>query len=212
MNNPEDKLENGNKLPTKYEDPIDLFILTYTSKLNPIFKSFGFTANGITTISFLFGLLACYLFYTKKYIFSAISYIISYFFDVMDGNYARTYNMMSEFGAKYDVVTDQIVVFLLFSLGVFFTKTKPKFFYFKPLAIIGTIVYYTLIWYYLSCQDTYYNEHKENKSTNNTLSHTYEGICINTNHLSIIKYFGTGSCNVIFVPFIIIMFIFVTKK
>ena len=127
----------------------------------------------------------------------------------MDGNYARTYNMMSEFGAKYDMISDNIVIFILFSLGVFFTKTKPKFFYFKPLAIIGTIIFYFLIYYYLSCQDTYYNADTEKNSTN--ISHTYEGICVNTNHLSVFKYFGTGSCNVIFVPFIIIMFIFVTK-
>lgn len=40
--------------------------------------------------------------YVEKYKIGTILYYIGYFFDCMDGNYARTYKMTSDFGDKYD--------------------------------------------------------------------------------------------------------------
>ena len=40
--------------------------------------------------------------YVEQFQIGAILYYIGYFFDCMDGNYARTYKMTSNFGDKYD--------------------------------------------------------------------------------------------------------------
>ena len=45
------------KLPSKYENPVDLFFITIAEAINPIFYKIGFTANGITTLSLIFGLI-----------------------------------------------------------------------------------------------------------------------------------------------------------
>ena len=45
----------------------------------------------------------------NNYILACIYYFISYFFDVLDGIYAREYNMVSEFGDYYDHIKDIVV-------------------------------------------------------------------------------------------------------
>ena len=102
-----------NKLPVKYDDPLDIFFKKYIDKLIIPCKKLGFTPNMITTISFLFGLLCCYLYYKQYYIIASICYLLFYFFDVMDGYYARIYEMYSTFGSYYDVITNIFVVILL---------------------------------------------------------------------------------------------------
>jgi phosphatidylglycerophosphate synthase len=108
---------NGNKLPEYYDEPLDLFYKKYIIIIMPYFYKLGITPNFITTLSLFFGLLTCYLYYKQYYILSGLSYIISYFFDVMDGYYARLYNMKSKFGSYYDVISDitvDIILFILF--------------------------------------------------------------------------------------------------
>jgi len=66
-----------------------IFLQKYIDIINPHFKDAGMTPNMITSISLAFGLLACYLYYKSYYIFAALAYIVSYFFDTMDGYFAR---------------------------------------------------------------------------------------------------------------------------
>ena len=96
------------KIDEKYENPIDHIFLLISESLCPIFYSLNFNANGITTLSLIFGLISIYYLYTGKVIMFMISYIISYFFDCMDGHFARKYNQVTKFGDYYDHITDVI--------------------------------------------------------------------------------------------------------
>lgn len=75
----------------------------------PFFHSLNFTANGITTLSLIFGLVSIVFLYKSLPIPAVACYIISYFFDVMDGRYARRYKMVSKLGDYYDHIKDWVV-------------------------------------------------------------------------------------------------------
>jgi phosphatidylglycerophosphate synthase len=125
----------------------------------------------------------------------------------MDGNFARTYNMMSEYGAMYDSISDIVVGLTLVYLFVKNKHIKKEFNFFKPLVIFLGIVLYGASMYYLSCQDTYYKENTKDKQ----LSYSYSGICYKTDHLSFVKYFGVGTLY-LFIALTIASHIFVTKN
>jgi hypothetical protein len=74
----------------------------------PFFKKIGFTPNGITTLSLIFGIASAYYLYKGKIYMFALLYTISYFFDVMDGHFARKYKMVSKGGDYYDNVIKQM--------------------------------------------------------------------------------------------------------
>ena len=97
------------KIPEESDNPIDNFILKIVDPLCPLFKALHFTPNGITTISLVFGLLSAYLLYKGHPYLFGITFFISYFFDCMDGYYARKYNMVTRFGDIYDHVKDIVV-------------------------------------------------------------------------------------------------------
>jgi phosphatidylglycerophosphate synthase len=186
--------ENGNKLPNEYNDPIDTFILDFTKHLNPYFKKLYFTPNGITTISLIFGLITCFLYYKKKYMLASLFFILAYFFDCMDGQYARTYNMQSKFGALYDNLSDHFIAFILMFLFIFNKYISKKY-----KIIIGLIVFISYIGttYYFGCQEKYYSE--KNKNNNNYVEapSLLKNYCINTHDMKYIRYFGTGFFNLI---------------
>ena len=92
----------------------------------PYFYKLGITPNFITSLSLFFGLLTCYLYYKQYYILSGLSYIISYFFDVMDGYYARLYDMKSKFGSYYDIISDISILIILFILLVVNKNIKKQ--------------------------------------------------------------------------------------
>lgn len=205
------KYNSGNKLPYYYDDPIDIFLKKICDILNPYFFNIGITPNIITTLSFLFGLLSCFLYYKNLYILSSISFLISYYFDVMDGYFARIYNMRSKFGSYYDFITDTLIGLLFFYLIIINKKIiKLKLINIKFLIIFIFITLYLLSVYHFSCQEKY------TKNTNKI--NVSEGLFmlkyINCNDVSIMKYtryFGTGFLSIFFV-FVIFLHIFFTKK
>ena len=101
------------KIPLHNEDHIDNIMIPIADKLCPMFKKLKYTPNGITTISLLFALAAIYNLGTRNITMFSLYYSISYFFDVMDGHYARKYNMKSENGDKYDHFKDVSVVLVI---------------------------------------------------------------------------------------------------
>ena len=97
------------KVGIEYENPIDNMCYDLAKSMLPYFRSMNFTPNGITTLSLLFGLAAICFLYNKQFIPFAIMYIISHFFDCLDGAYARKYDMVTDFGDWYDHITDWLV-------------------------------------------------------------------------------------------------------
>jgi phosphatidylglycerophosphate synthase len=199
--------KNGNKLPPEYDDPVDIFYKKYIDILNPYFKNIGFTPNGITTISLLFGLFACYLYYKKSYILSGVFFIISYFFDTMDGYYARIYNMQSKFGSYYDVVSDWIVILILLYLFItnkHIIKSKINI---KLIIIFFIIILVLVDSYHMSCQEDYTKvTNKEYVSDGLSFLDTIK--CKNHNNMIYTRYFGPGVLNLVIGILLISHFIF----
>jgi phosphatidylglycerophosphate synthase len=211
MNNDDnDVIKPGKKLPEKYDDPIDLFYADICDIIMPYFKSAGFTPNMITTISFIFGLISCYLYYIQNYVLASISYIISYFFDVMDGIFARKYNMKSKFGSYYDLYSDFIVLFILIYL-VLTNKNfiKLKYINIKILFIIFLFIYSIVSLYHFTCQESYVRstaKHNSSEALQNRIL-----TCMDHKHMRITRFFGPG-INSCIIPLFIFVHIFLTKK
>jgi phosphatidylglycerophosphate synthase len=182
------KIKTGNKLPEHYDDPVDIFYKKYIDVINPHFKEAGMTPNMITTLSLLFGLLTCYLYYKSYYVSAGLSYIVSYFFDVMDGYFARTYDMGSVFGSYYDSISDNAVVLILLIL---FYKNPNLQFKYKIIIFILLAVYGIGTAYHMSCQEKYVKETNE-KHVSEGLSFLDNIKCVNFENMKYTRIFGTG--------------------
>jgi|APSaa5957512576_1039674.scaffolds.fasta_scaffold95545_1 phosphatidylglycerophosphate synthase len=98
----------------KYESPIDTRIFFPISDLfMDSFRKIGFTPNGITLLSTILQLLSIYYFVKHKPLISTTLYLLGYIMDCMDGRMARKYNMYSKIGEVFDMVSDNVVNYLL---------------------------------------------------------------------------------------------------
>jgi phosphatidylglycerophosphate synthase len=154
----------------------------------------------ITTLSFLSGLLAVYLFYKNHYILSAFFFILGYFFDCIDGNMARQFNMITKFGDLYDHLTDIFVSVAL--LIVFIIKNIPIKLKIFSLTIILFFLFLGCI--HLGCQEKYYELINKKVSNDGVLS-KFRNMCKDKTYIYITKYFGLGTYTVVIV--LLILFI-----
>ena len=181
-------IKTGNKLPHYYDDPVDLFYKRYIDIINPHFKAAGMTPNMITSISLAFGLLACYLYYKSYYIFAALAYIVSYFFDTMDGYFARMYDMGSVFGSYYDSISDNAVALLL----LFLFYKNPNISGRVKLAIILVLVIFAFgTAYHMSCQEKYVKKTNE-KHVSEGLAFLDKIQCSDSENMRYSRFFGSG--------------------
>jgi hypothetical protein len=189
----------GNKLPKKYDDVIDTKLIQWFDVLNPYFKSVGFTPNGITTLSFGFGLLACYFYYKNSYLLSSLCYLISYFFDGMDGYFARVYKMGSKFGSYYDFMSDNLVGAILIYL---FLKNKKLSVYTKTILFFIIFCLICITAYHLNCQEKYVHITNKKYESDGLKYLPFE--CQRINDMKYTRYFGPGVlyCSLAFIIFI----------
>lgn len=112
------------KISRAYENCFDNIIIDTCDRVAPAFKAINCTPNTITTFSLISGLISVWLLHQKHYIAAAVFYSLSYFFDCLDGHFARKYGMVTEFGDIYDHVKD-IMVFASY-IYVLFTQLYAK--------------------------------------------------------------------------------------
>ena len=146
--------DNSKKVPDKLNCFIDNEILYYGIKTYPIYRKFNMTPNDLTTISLLLGLISIYFFYNKFFILSSLFYFLSYVYDVLDGNYARKYKMVSKFGDLYDhfkdITVNLLLLYVFYNNMTFKNHTNLVIFSF----IITFILFITLN-LHLGCQEIY---------------------------------------------------------
>jgi phosphatidylglycerophosphate synthase len=200
-------IKTGNKLPDYYDDPVDIFYKKYIDIINPHFKEAGMTPNMITTISFVFGLLACYLYYKSYYISAALSYIVSYFFDTMDGYFARIYDMGSVFGSYYDSVSDNVVALLL--LFLFYKNLKISV-HVKLTIILVLAIYGFGTVYQMSCQEKYVKKTNE-KHVSKGLAFLDKVKCSDFENMRYTRFFGSGVSTLV-IAILMGLHTFLTKK
>ena len=173
----------GLKIDFEYENPLDAFLIKINQLLNPLWYSLNFTPNTLTTISLLLGCLGIYFVYQKKYILGALIYMLAYFFDCADGNYARTYNMQTKFGDYYDHICDLFKVVLLFYY-IYNTKEISRRNKIVFLIMFGLIGIMNGI--HMGCQQKIYDEKQ-------SVLNLFKKFCYNTKIISITRYFGIGT-------------------
>lgn len=105
----------------------------------PRLKSMGFTPNGLTALSFLFSVLFNFCFYKGFYMWASICLFLRARFDSLDGQYAREYNMVTEFGDWFDHLNDVLAFSLPFVI-ILYIKIKHYSVLQQVLIVIGILV------------------------------------------------------------------------
>jgi phosphatidylglycerophosphate synthase len=194
------------KIPRNCENPIDNINIDFAEKLCPLFKTLHFTPNGITTLSLFFGLISIYSLYKGNLIAFGVIYYISYFFDVMDGHYARKYKQTSDFGDYYDHIKDFIVV-----TGVIAVLVYRLVYVHKRCNVGVTLtcvaicaIMFILMTMHLGCQEQIYDKLKNKDSESASLNFTRQ-MCGNPKYIRWLRYFGCASAIIIFILVVVII-------
>ena len=151
------------KINHEYENSFDNILIDACEKIAPSFKKINFTPNDITSLSNISMCITLLLLLQLKYYWAGLFLILSYFFDCLDGCFARTYNQVTEFGDKYDHYSDIIknVSFLL----LLYTINPTKFMNVLPIIII----FFILAMMHLGCQELLYNKEESGTLSYNKL-------------------------------------------
>jgi phosphatidylglycerophosphate synthase len=149
----------ASKIPTKLENPIDNILVMLADKSAPFFREMNWTPNMITSLCVLSLLVSVYLLIRGNIIGFALFYLLSYWFDVLDGYYARLYLMETDFGDNYDHLTDILgfVLLILVCIGLYrksFTTCK----------FIVTFIILLLSFVQFGCQEKWSTYHTSSKS------------------------------------------------
>ena len=188
-------METGRKINTYHENPIDNILIKICQNVNKYFFKLNFTPNMITSVSLIVSLYSSHSIYNKQYKLGAVLFLIAYFFDCLDGNYARTYNMTSKFGDLYDHTSDMFKILILI-LCIILLKIKRNT---KLLFIVIFFIFGLLSGIHIGCQEKMKPNTKKNKSK--TLDFT-KYLCSNKNNITYTRYFGMGTFNIIIFLFI----------
>ena len=189
-----------NKLEDHYECPSDKYILLFIDTHLDIYYKLGFTPNMITTLSILIGLLSGYEIFQGNYNAAAILWLISYYFDCVDGKLARQYDMVSKFGDLYDHIGDAFKYMVV--LYALFYSTKKKTTNKQWLYILIILILMVLSIVHMGYQEKIYDKKEES---------SYLNVCkiftsLDNNPRRTIQYtkqFGCGTWNLCFALVII---------
>jgi 1L-myo-inositol 1-phosphate cytidylyltransferase / CDP-L-myo-inositol myo-inositolphosphotransferase len=131
---------------------MDRLITRFISRqLTSFFLKTSITPNQITFLSLFIGLAAALCFLLGGYkmgIAGSVLLLVSAWVDCADGEVARLKFMTSEWGAKLDIVSDNIVhcsVFFAIGMGLYFSTGESIFKYLGMLAVLGSLTAFILL-------------------------------------------------------------------
>lgn len=194
----------GRKIPAHLDNPFDNVFIAIANTIQPAFHTLGFTANGITILSGIFSLAAVYCLWRGWYGWCALMYLVGYFFDVMDGYYARTYKMVSNYGDMLDHVKDWIAHVLFYVILLM----SPRIAIVWKVWFIGiAIVFAVTTSVQMGCQEVYYSKKKQTNESP-TLS-VLQKLCTKDEEekLMMLRWVGLGTYNVLIVISLILMYV-----
>jgi phosphatidylglycerophosphate synthase len=180
------------KIPKEMENPIDNILINIADTTSPFHKNLGATPNILTTISLILTIISAIFIHLNYYKLAAIFYFISYYYDCMDGFFARKYNMVTEFGDYYDHITDALKILVIG--GVVFYKIKSK--------IVGPTIFFGILWLimnvHMGCQEEYYNSEKSKSLA------ILKNFCFGSPNemMQYTKFFGVGTVQLLLTAFI----------
>jgi phosphatidylglycerophosphate synthase len=188
-----------NKLPPELENPIDNVILQCSAQLLPGLKATGHTPNIITTYSLVAGLGAVYALWCENIMGYCILVVFSYFFDCVDGQFARRYNMVTEFGDQYDHITDLLVIVL--TLGVMCIR-RGRERYAEILS--GVVVLSIMTVMCMGCQQRY--TMREHPHRPRETIDRFQCFCRGDNWIYTTRFCGTGTLLLLVIGFVTLVF------
>ena len=169
------------KMKLEHMHPLEAGVYINAYNDLPIFKELNLTPNHITTISVFFGIISLYNLWKGNAILAIIFSYISYYYDCMDGLYARKYDMVTQFGDYYDHITDA----LQYGLYIYILIHKYKLLDYKLfVGLIG--IQYILVNIYLGCVEKIYT------SESTTTLIKLRKLCVFNPHknIKVLKYFS----------------------
>jgi phosphatidylglycerophosphate synthase len=174
------------KIPDEIDNPIDNVLIKIADRLCPYFYSYNHTPNMITTYSLITGLISCYFLYNKKLILFGIFYFISYFFDCLDGHYARKYDMTSDLGDMYDHIKDYLILIFIFYISYLNSKHNMD-----RYSISLLVIMLALMTIHMSCQEL--NCHDKFKGVHNSFLLTSNYLFSEKENIKWTRFFGCGT-------------------
>ena len=180
------------KIPKENENPIDNVLTYINNYTTPIAYNLGISPNMITTLSNIACIITILLLLKANYYWAALFFMLSYYFDCMDGFMARKYNMITVFGDYYDHISDLVKMIAVLYTLYYINPNK----FFKIIPVI--ILLFILMGMHMGCQELYYDS-DESTSINIT-----KQLCpISSNHkneisetMKITRFFGCGTFNI----------------
>jgi phosphatidylglycerophosphate synthase len=176
-------------LPKELECPVDNLLIECCQQVAPYFYETGHTANMITFEGTIIYLYALKMLIQGKLREFAVLYGIGYFFDCLDGYFARRYKMVSKFGEWFEHIRDVLV-----AIAYFFILFK----YFKvtnEIIILFLVAGYGLLTH-LGHQQIYLDG-------KNGFLDSLKPFANNAFNMTETRWFGCGTFNliIIFAPF-----------
>lgn len=182
------------KIPRELENPIDNLLIDGVQYLHPIFYTIGFTPNGITFLSGVCQFTALWYVYVGFYVSGGCLFFLGYMFDVMDGNYARKYQMTSPLGDKLDHYKDMVVMVGL----AYLAAIHPLLTWSTRILMLGGGAFFTgTISIYLAAQDQVYAK-KNAADVSGSLQWLQRFCRQDAEHvLRYVRWFNTGTANLV---------------
>ena len=140
------------KIPRELENPIDNLLIDLADMVSPWFKRIHATPNHITTLSILASVLSVHLFQSSSYTLAGMISFVSYFFDCLDGHFARKYDMVTDIGDMYDHMSDMGKL----ALNIRTISTKVGSGFAQHFSVF--FVLYMMCTVHLSYQESYYGK------------------------------------------------------
>jgi len=179
------------------DNPIDNILIEWADALCPIFKKTNHTPNIITTYSLIFGLLSIWCLYKGYVWLFGLNYMISYFFDCMDGHYARKYKMTSKGGDMYDHIKDIVVYILIVFIVYIKYKSVIKF---SDLLVL--LIFLIINFVHLGCQQ---KQKEKKEDDHHEILDNLQKLCPDENLIYYTRFFGLGTLSIVSIILVIVI-------
>ncbi|MGL4911237.1 MAG: CDP-alcohol phosphatidyltransferase family protein [Romboutsia sp.] len=121
------------------------YVNPFIEKGADFFIKLKLTANNVTTIALLLGIISAILLYFDKNIISVIVLWISGYLDAVDGAIARKINSSSSFGTVLDVTFDRIVeIGIIIVIGMKVVDVRFNLIILLSCILISMVIFLTV--------------------------------------------------------------------
>ena len=180
------------KCKREWENPMDNVLIDTCDWVCPWIHKLGWTPNVITLIGAIVSLCSIWYLCQDKIILFTVLFLLGYWFDCLDGHYARKYHMETTVGDYLDHIRD-ITIFVLLILVIVY-KYHRILFSFSVLSVlfwVTCLVYAINMIWYIGCLENAPHQYRPHSPTLNWM----KSICPQPTHhqIQLLRFFGQGT-------------------